>query len=195
VSEFGDSLDRVRARLAASTPRRVVPLPGQAQAAVALILAPEARGDPKILFIKRAEYDGDPWSGHLALPGGRRHREDPDLRSTAVRETAEEVGIALPSEALLGELDDLSPVSPHLPQVIVRPFVYGLPAEPPVFPSAEVALHLWIPRDVLGAAATTETLHLLGQPRVVRGYRVGPHFIWGMTERIIMPFMQLLDTI
>ena len=195
MSEFGDSLKRVRARLAASRPRRVDPLPGQAQAAVALIVAPGARGDPEILFIKRAEYDGDPWSGHLALPGGRRHREDPDLRSTAVRETAEEVGIALPTGALLGELDDLSPVSPHLPQVIVRPFVFGLPAEPPVFPSAEVALHLWVRRDVLAAAATTETLQLLDQPRLVRGYRVGPHFIWGMTERIILPFMQLLDAI
>jgi 8-oxo-dGTP pyrophosphatase MutT (NUDIX family) len=195
VSKFGESLERVRARLAASTPHRVDPLPGQAQAAVALILAPGARGDAEILFIKRAESDGDPWSGHLALPGGRRHPADPHLGSTAVRETAEEVGIVLSAEALLGELDDLSPVSPHLPQVIVRPFVYGLPGQPPVFPSAEVALHLWVRRDALAAAATTETLHLLGQPRAVRGYRLGPHFIWGMTERIIMPFMQLLDAI
>jgi len=194
VSPSGD-FSRVRDRLAALPPRRVEPLPGQDQAAVALILAPEARGDPAILFIKRAEHEADPWSGHLALPGGRRYREDPDLRATAVRETAEEVGIALPPEALLGELDDLSPVSPHLPQVMVRPFVFGLMSQPPVFPSAEVALHLWVPRDVLAAAATTETLHLLGQPREVTGYRVGPHFIWGMTERIIVPFMRLLSTI
>jgi 8-oxo-dGTP pyrophosphatase MutT (NUDIX family) len=173
----------------------VEPLPGQGQAAVALILAPEASGDPAILFIKRAEHEGDPWSGHLALPGGRRHRGDADLRATAVRETAEEVGIALPPEALLGELDDLSPVSPHLPQVIVRPFVFGLAEQPPVIPSAEVALHLWVPRDVLAASSRTETLQLLGLPRAVPGYRVGPHFIWGMTQRIILPFIELLGGI
>jgi 8-oxo-dGTP pyrophosphatase MutT (NUDIX family) len=172
----------------------VEPSTGQSQAAVALILAPGDQGDAEILFIKRAEFAGDPWSGHLALPGGRRHGEDPDLRATAERETAEEVGIALPPGAFLGELDDLSPVSPHLPPLIVRPFVYGLPARPPVFPSAEVALHLWVPCDALAAATTTEALQLMGGPRTVRGYRLGPHFIWGMTERIVMPFLKLLES-
>jgi hypothetical protein len=62
-----------------------------------------------------------------------------------------------------------------------------------VFPSAEVALHLWVPRDVLAAAVTNETLDLSGGPRMVSGYRVGPHFIWGMTERIVMPFLKLFD--
>jgi 8-oxo-dGTP pyrophosphatase MutT (NUDIX family) len=135
---------------------------------------------------------GDPWSGHLALPGGRRQAEDSTLLDTAIRETAEEVGIALPDKALLGELDDLSPVSPHLPQVVVRPFVFGLETRPAVIGSAEVALHLWVTRDALVAARTSELLPLLGQARTMPGYRLGAHFIWGMTERIIAPFLELL---
>jgi 8-oxo-dGTP pyrophosphatase MutT (NUDIX family) len=159
---------------------------------VALILAPNDSADFDILFIKRAEFPGDPWSGHLALPGGRRHPEDPHLRATAMRETLEEVGVTLSPESLLGQLDDLSPVSPHLPPIVVRPFVFALPARPPIFPSAEVALHVWVGRDALIAASTTEVLTLLGEARSVRGYRVGPHFIWGMTERIVLSFLDLL---
>ena len=192
MSPTGDTLDRVRLRLAASAPRQVEPAPGQSQAAVALILAPNESADFDILFIKRAEFPGDPWSGHLALPGGRRHPEDPHLRATAIRETLEEVGVTLSPESLLGQLDDLSPVSPHLPPIVVRPFVFALPARPPILPSAEVALHVWVGRDALIAASTTEVLTLLGEARSVRGYRVGPHFIWGMTERIVLSFLDLL---
>jgi 8-oxo-dGTP pyrophosphatase MutT (NUDIX family) len=192
VSPVRNPFSDIRARLAATRPTQADPVAGQAQAAVAIVLLPGEGDGPEILFIKRAEFAGDPWSGHLALPGGRRQAEDPTLLDTAVRETTEEVGFSLPPGALLGELDDLSPVSPHLPQVIVRPFVFGLETRLPVIPSAEVALHLWVARDALLAARTSELLPLLGQPRSMPGYRLGAHFIWGMTERIITPFLELL---
>jgi 8-oxo-dGTP pyrophosphatase MutT (NUDIX family) len=183
----------LRSRLAARSPRRVSPNVGQREAAVALILGPDERGAGHILFIKRAEFTGDPWSGQIAFPGGRRDPADPDLQHTAMRETLEETGISLAPDALAGALDDLSPVSPHLPQIIVRPFVFELEGLPRVEPSAEVALHLWVSRDVLQSSRTSETLMLLGQPRLVPGYRVGHHFIWGMTERILTPLLDLLD--
>ncbi|HET7038851.1 MAG TPA: CoA pyrophosphatase [Gemmatimonadales bacterium] len=167
-------------------------MPGQAQAAVAIVLLPQGSHGPEMLFIKRAEFAGDPWSGHLALPGGRRHPEDETLLATAIRETAEEVGVRLTGSSVLGELDDLSPVSPHLPQVIVRPFVFGLPVRPEIITSDEVALHLWVSRDALLAARTSELLPLFGGSRSMPGYRLGTHFIWGMTERIITPFLGLL---
>jgi 8-oxo-dGTP pyrophosphatase MutT (NUDIX family) len=52
-------------------------------------------GDPEILFIKRAGRVGDRWSGHVALPGGRRDPPDADDRAAAIRETREEVGLDL----------------------------------------------------------------------------------------------------
>lgn len=55
-------------------------------------------GDPEVLFIKRASREGDRWTGHVALPGGRRDPEDKDDTAAAVRETAEEVGIELSDE-------------------------------------------------------------------------------------------------
>lgn len=53
------------------------------------------KGDPEILFIKRAGRVGDRWSGHIALPGGRRDPPDVDDRAAAIRETKEEVGLDL----------------------------------------------------------------------------------------------------
>lgn len=52
-------------------------------------------GDPEILFIKRAGRAGDRWSGHTALPGGRRDPGDESDLTAAVRETREEIGLDL----------------------------------------------------------------------------------------------------
>ncbi len=56
------------------------------QAAVAVILR-EVDDELEILFIKRSETPGDPWSGHMAFPGGHEDPGDEDLKQAAVRET------------------------------------------------------------------------------------------------------------
>ena len=84
-------LDRLRRRLAEHRPR-VEDDPELLWAAVAIVLAPDPDA---VLLIRRAERAGDPWSGHMALPGGRYEPKDPDLLGTALRETVEEVGVAL----------------------------------------------------------------------------------------------------
>src|SRR4051812_3842337 len=88
----------IRQRLAGRVPRRAFgdapltqqPTPGSApairRAAVAAILRDAAEG-PEILFIRRAEHPQDPWSGHMAFPGGREEPGDADLLETAIRET------------------------------------------------------------------------------------------------------------
>ena len=82
---------------------------GDSHAAVALILDNAAsRDDPEIVFIERAQVLGDPWSGHIAFPGGRCEPGDQLPLDTAVRETEEEIGVDLSAGQLLGRLDDLT---------------------------------------------------------------------------------------
>ena len=157
-------------------------------AAVAIILTPQP---DSILLIRRADRSGDPWSGHMALPGGRRGPGDLDLAGTAMRETAEEVGIELRREDLAGSLSDVIPRTPVLPPVAVRPFVFLLPERPAMRLNAEVAQASWVPVDDLLRPDTHHPVQLevAGQSRQVQAYQLENAIIWGMTERILTSFL------
>src|SRR5512147_3188865 len=73
---------------------------GRTRAAVAMIMR-ELPGDLEILFIERATDARDPWSGHLAFPGGKVEQGE-QARQAAERETLEEIGLVLESERYLG---------------------------------------------------------------------------------------------
>ncbi|MFC1529863.1 NUDIX hydrolase [Gemmatimonadota bacterium] len=184
-------IDTIRDNLARYESRRA-DTDGRIQAAVALILVPGGEG-PELLLIKRTERDDDPWSGQMAMPGGRRDREDHDLLQTAIRETREETAVELEGAEVVGELDDLSPSSPHLPPIMVRPFVFILPSRPAVSISDEVALHLWVPLVRLPASRALEEIVIRDFRITASGYRLGPHFVWGMTERIVTPFLGMVS--
>jgi 8-oxo-dGTP pyrophosphatase MutT (NUDIX family) len=160
-------------------------------AAVALILTP----DPdSILLIRRADRSGDPWSGHMALPGGRQAPGDPDLLGTAIRETAEEVGIELRRTDLTGQLDDVVPRTPRLPPIAVRPFVFLLPHRPDLTLSPEVANANWVTLEHLRQAETHHPvrLEIAGQSLEVEAYELENAIVWGMTERILTSFLSQL---
>jgi 8-oxo-dGTP pyrophosphatase MutT (NUDIX family) len=157
-------------------------------AAVAIILTPQP---DSILLIRRADRSGDPWSGHMALPGGRREPGDSDLAGTAIRETAEEVGIRLRPEDLLGRLPDVIPRTPVLPPIAVRPFVFLLPERPAMRLNAEVAQASWVQVDYLLRPDTRHPVQLevSGKSRQVQAYQLENAIIWGMTERILTSFL------
>lgn len=84
------------------------------------------RGE-EVLLVRRALRAGDPWSGDMALPGGRRAPEDGDAIATAIRETREEVGLALDRAAVRGAL---RPVHTIAPARLTLPLVGRVPAWP-----------------------------------------------------------------
>lgn len=184
------TLDLVRDRLRGRVPAQITD-PGARQAAVALVLTPQS-DDLKALLIRRADRTDDPWSGHVALPGGRRDPEDSDLFVTAVRETLEETGVRLSSADQLGQGDDLAPRTPVLPSIIIRPFVFGIEKTPEVRPSPEVAYHLWVPLRRLKEAATRATVDIQGLATDVPAFVLGRDIVWGLTERILKPVIDLL---
>ena len=186
TSSFHDLAQKLRAR----TPARIDE-PGAIETAVAAILAPGETGH-EALFIRRAERAGDPWSGQIGLPGGRRETEDADRLDTAVRETEEEVGVALTRGSLLGPLDDLHPRTPSLPPVVISPYVFGLERRPETRLSEEVAGVLWIPLADLLRRESTAQVPVMGRQLDVPCYRVEETVIWGLTYRIIRSLLPLL---
>jgi 8-oxo-dGTP pyrophosphatase MutT (NUDIX family) len=184
-------LTRLKERLAHRLPPTTDDDAALIWAAVAVVIAPDPDA---ILLIRRADRPGDPWSGHMALPGGRREPEDPDLLATVIREAREEVGIDLVTEQLLGSLDDVVPRIPTLPPVAVRPFAFLLPARPPLVLNPEVAAAQWVTIDDLlqPGGYHLASLEIAGQRREVQAYRVDDAIVWGMTERILSGLFQLL---
>jgi 8-oxo-dGTP pyrophosphatase MutT (NUDIX family) len=183
--------DIVRSNLAQHEPVRAA-VTGRMQAAVAVLLAPDESGDLALLLIRRADVEGDPWSGQMGLPGGRREEGDRDLLATARRETEEEIAVPLAEKSLVGSLDDIAPVTPVLPPVIVRPFVFALDLLPDITPSREVALHLWTSLDQLATTAAETEIRIRGESRFMPAFLIGPHVVWGMTHCILSNLIDIV---
>ena len=173
--------------------RRQLPprAPGGAHAAVAVTLRPHGN-QLQVLLILRAERAGDPWSGHVALPGGRRDGDDPDDVATAVRETREEVGIDLVEDAVL--LGGLEPVAPRSDAggMLVAPWVFSVPAGTRATPNMEVQAATWIPLSSLAEPrAAAEYRYELpnGSYLIFPALRANGLTIWGMTYRILMELL------
>ena len=153
-------------------------------AAIALVIRLGENERPELLLIKRAEYEGDPWSGHIACPGGRMEAIDEDLERTAIRETREEIGIDLAHDGrVIGTLDDVAPRTPVLPPIIIRPYVAVVVPRVFIVTSEEVADTFWVPLEVLRRPESSGTgvVRVRGiareVPRPSRGGErcLGPH--------------------
>jgi 8-oxo-dGTP pyrophosphatase MutT (NUDIX family) len=169
--------------------------PGESfQAAVALVV--RGREELDVLLIKRAHHDRDPWSGHMALPGGRRSPEDLSLLETAVRETLEETGVDLDRSGVhLGRLGGVAPHSIHLPRLTIAPFVFGVPHDTPArVASPEVDRIHWVPLRVLASDAARGSLEvpLPGGTQTFPSLDVAGEVVWGLTYRILDDFLSQL---
>lgn len=165
-------------------------------AAVAMLLRETSSG-PEVFFIRRAEQPHDPWSGHMAFPGGRRHTEDPSLLDTAIRETLEEVGLDLRLEAdHIGQLDDLQAIARGKPQeTVIRPFVFEVHRDVPIrADEREVAEALWTPLSplYLGRANTTRPYRWHGTQIDFPAYDVDGRVVWGLTYQMLRSFFRIL---
>lgn len=164
------------------------------RAAVAMIVSSCAQG-LELLFIVRAAHELDPWSGHIAFPGGKLEEGEKECEA-AGRETFEEVGIDLNDAVYLGRLSDI--VGLNLP-VQVSCCVFGLERTgfTPVL-SDEVKEVFWIALEELA----DKNRHVLSPvifgertmevPAIALTYPPEP-VLWGITHRLVMQFLEIVS--
>jgi 8-oxo-dGTP pyrophosphatase MutT (NUDIX family) len=160
----------------------------QAAAAVTLLLK-EVGEKLELLVVKRVENPKDPWSGQMALPGGRHETKDRNMRETAIRETLEETGIDLTSDAhFLGVLEVVR--SAVRPDMTVLPFVALLEHDPEIrLNSRELERYIWVTPKQLTENKGTARFSFGTFPAFI----IGPNVIWGLTYMILTRFLELLQ--
>ena len=155
-----------------------------ANAAVALLLKPK-RNDFDVLLVKRVKNPSDPWSGQMALPGGKREPKDASLKDTVMRETLEETGVELSQCRFLGVLNAVR--SEPKPDFKILPFVMLLEDEPQLkLNKAELETFIWVPyEEVVLSKGTAE--FSFGK---VPAYIFADAIVWGVTYKILSDFVK-----
>lgn len=167
------------------------------QAGVAIILR-EGNDGLEVLFIQRSERPGDPWSGHMAFPGGHREPTDADLAATAVRETAEEIGLNLTRDGRLLAVLDQTRAQPRgrSLDLVIGPAAFLL--EQPharISMNYEVADTVWASLDALldNRYHCVRRFTIRDTTADFNGFLLpGGQFVWGLTYRMLKEFFQVL---
>ena len=121
---------------------------------------------------------------------------DPTLEYTAIRETWEETGIDLARDGrILGTLDDISPRTPILPPLVIRPFVAAVKPEITISASLEVAEAFWVPLSAIRRSAQWGRAFVpirgVGE-REEDVFLHREHTVWGLTHRALTQFLSLV---
>lgn len=164
-------------------------------ACVSLILNTQEK-IPEIAFIRRALNPKDPWSGHIAFPGGRAEKSDPSDLATALRETKEEVGWDLSEKNFLGYLTDIQARNRSgFQSFFLRPLVFSVSEPLPLnrFDPLEVAEVMWISLMHLQQDQFKTTLSIAGRGDQLPGIQFpNGSVLWGLTYQIIQELIEKL---
>jgi len=139
------------------------------------------------LVVKRAIAAGDPWSGDMAFPGGKKMVSDANLRETAKREVMEETGIDLSKAIFLGYfpevLTSIKPGSTVLPQV----YLYG--GRPEISLNSELTRYYWVHLSTL----ITHRGIALVKGKETQVFDLGEDKVWGLTYRMLNLILNMLE--
>jgi 8-oxo-dGTP pyrophosphatase MutT (NUDIX family) len=163
--------------------------PGTKDAAVLVPLYLDS-GALHAVFTKRRD-DLKRHAGEISFPGGRQDFPDEDLRTTALREAEEEIGLAPADVELVGALE---PVGTFVTNYKIHPFVGVIKpghAWTPQPTEVEEVLELSLPE--LRRGFESQRLIRKGVPFKTPTYTVGNHFVWGATARIVEHLLRRLE--
>lgn len=152
---------------------------------------------PSAVLIPLVEWDDDVhmWlvrrpdtmrrhSGQVAFPGGRAEASDDSLKTTALREAHEEIGLHHREVDVLGALDDLITGTGY----VITPYVAWVGASfEPVPEATEVVRAFRAPLRVFSTPASGTF------PRI--GHEIGGELVWGATFVIARNLASLVGSL
>lgn len=190
------TIERISRRIAEHEPELFTPSDRTRQAAVAVVLH-QSRDQTQVLFIKRATVAGDPWSGHMAFPGGHKDEGDCDLMDAAVRETEEEIGLDLSESRFVGPLSHqrAAPRGRTI-DMLVAPYVFVIDSMPSLTLNHEVDEVVWGSfNDMFKGHNHDVEFRAVADAQVpFNGYRIEQqHFVWGLTYRTLQTLFMAVD--
>ena len=149
-------------------------------------------GEAHVVLTRRtAKVKAHP--GEISFPGGMFEQKDGTTRTTALRETCEEiglVGVRGRDIEIVGQLDDMRTLTGFVitPYVGIIPYPYEFKISP-----AEVAYLIFLPLAYLQKAdpSIEEAAHQ-GKVERVQAIYYNNERIWGATCRILLNFRQVL---
>jgi 8-oxo-dGTP pyrophosphatase MutT (NUDIX family) len=158
------------------------------EAAVAVLL--DFVSEPtKVLLMRRSKRRGDPWSGQVSLPGGRREPADVSIVHTARRECLEEVGFDLEKNAtLIGHLDAVEPIIKGFSRPLrVAPIVFEQVGQQALNLGQEASKAFWLPLDSAASGALDDTFVYTKGPihAAFPCWRFDDEIVWGLTYKIL----------
>jgi 8-oxo-dGTP pyrophosphatase MutT (NUDIX family) len=182
-------MERRIAEILASRPFKEIRRENLVPSAVLLLLL-EREGEDHILFTKRSDKV-DCHKGEISFPGGRRDPSDASLLEAALREGAEEIGLAPRDVTILGRLDDIATVTTGF---IVTPYVGRIP-----YPYSfrinqdEIAELIFVSLQALTEGSATHVSGVAGEEKGLQSpsFQYGDHIIWGATARILKQFLDI----
>jgi 8-oxo-dGTP pyrophosphatase MutT (NUDIX family) len=162
----------------------------------AAVLIPMLRQDDywHMLYILRAQVEGDMHSAQVAFPGGRLDPGETSAEQAALREAREEIALDTRGVRLLGHLEDFVTISNYqvTPVVGVIPWPTELHPDP-----REVQRAFTIPLIWLADPANREERERVapdGQTvNVVYFKQYDKELLWGVTARITLNFLHALE--
>lgn len=160
------------------------------QSAVAIIFF-KSQEEYRVILTQRGAYEGT-HGGQISFPGGRKEEEDRDFTNTAIRETYEEIGIQLHSDALIGKLTNVFiPVSSFL----VHPYVFFYDKNPVFTNNYEVSETFSISvADLLAKSSVSVMDIIVGNnfKMKVPCFRINRREIWGATAIMLNELKEII---
>lgn len=160
------------------------------EAVVGMLLIEKTENGFEILLVQRAERTGDPWSGHIGLPGGRIKSSDSSPIEACRREVMEEVGIDLRHDGEL--LGNMTPEFPwNRPELKVQPFIYKLQRKPIVHIGPEIVSAFWVSLSELPKMRGQSVVSTRIGSRIVDAFLIDGRVVWGFTYRVLNELLAL----